>query len=373
MPLQPLGLTSLTDKPSPSPFPVALRNCGQTAHFAGLLPSASPAADEAVLRDYLQLEPSLAELYRDWAEGCGRMRKIARSLPGVRVLRQDPFECLVSFVCSSNNNVKRIRLILDRIRRRYGSYLCSLRREQGEWQVLRECPEPSALPEDPDEVIHLYSFPDAATLAAASEEELRALGAGYRARYITGTAKMLLSRPKDWLLDLRQADRRLVQSQLLQLPGVGRKVADCVALFALDQTEAVPVDTHVWDIALRDYDASLRSRKSLTPAVYEAVGDVFRARFPRHTGWAHSVLFAAELPEFRSQLPDELREEMAAYSAQRKKRRSEQAESSPDSTPVKALESNAPDFPSSADATLSASVAGKGLGSKPRVKRETRS
>ena len=55
------------------------------------------------------------------------------------------------------------------------------------------------------------------------------------------------------------------------MPGVGKKVADCVALFSLDQVEAIPVDTHVWDIALRDYDPSLslKGAKSITPAVYE--------------------------------------------------------------------------------------------------------
>ena len=82
-------------------------------------------------------------------------------------------------------------------------------------------------------------------------------------------------------------------------------MADCVALFSLDQVEAIPVDTHVWDIALRDYDPSLslKGAKSITPVVYEEVGEVFRNRFPVKAGWAHSVLFAAELPEFRQQLP----------------------------------------------------------------------
>jgi hypothetical protein len=72
------------------------------------------------------------------------------------------------------------------------------------------------------------------------------------------------------------------------------------------------------DIALRDYDASLQTSKSLTPSVYEAVGDIFRHRFGARAGWAHSVLFAAELPEFRVLLPPELKNDMAAYSAQRK-------------------------------------------------------
>lgn len=107
----------------------------------------------------------------------------------------------------------------------------------------------------------------------------------------------------------------------MQCPGVGRKVADCVALFSLDQHGAVPVDVHVWDIATRDYDdggGELKKTKSLTPAVYERVGELFRDRFGSHAGWAHSVLFAAELPEFRRRLPERLQEEMRVYEEEKR-------------------------------------------------------
>ncbi|CAN0407425.1 unnamed protein product, partial [Discosporangium mesarthrocarpum] len=80
------------------------------------------------------------------------------------------------------------------------------------------------------------------------------------------------------------------------------KVADCVALFSLDQSSAIPVDVHVWRIACRDYDPTLKDCKSLTPGVYERVGDLFRERFGEHAGWAHSLLFAAELPAFQVSL-----------------------------------------------------------------------
>jgi hypothetical protein len=75
---------------------------------------------------------------------------------------------------------------------------------------------------------------------------------------------------------------------ILPVPaGVGRKVADCVALFSLDKHDVIPVDTHVWTIACRDFDTSLASAKSLTPAVYERVGDLFRSRYGPYAGWAH--------------------------------------------------------------------------------------
>ena len=87
-------------------------------------------------------------------------------------------------------------------------------------------------------------------------------------------------------------------------------MADCVALFSLAQAEAIPVDVHVWNIACRDYDASLQHVKSLTPSVYRQVGDIYRSRFVTKAGWAHSLLFVAELPSFRPILPADMIEEM---------------------------------------------------------------
>lgn len=329
--------------------------------------------------------------------------------------------------------------MLDRLRCRYGQYICTVQyckstdnlstnndssdSSGGAWQVsvidyveevAREeltgsslrSPTPSkavrkstASPKTPsDEPIlplkyHIFEFPSIEALSLATEAELRALGMGYRAKFISGSAQFLSVQEgggAQWLSALRDMSANLVatksvkikaervsikeektvktrvqvkseingdsksavavavtagavastvavavgttavdsdseiaktlsrlrvQNQLMLMPGVGRKVADCVALFSLDQTEGIPVDTHVWDIALRDYDPllSLKGAKSITPAIYEEVGEVFRKRFPCKAGWAHSVLFAAELPEFRVRLPIALQEEMKAF------------------------------------------------------------
>lgn len=103
---------------SASPFPVAVRTHAGSTLYAPLLPkSLEPAAaatadTDRQLRAYFQLDHSLAALYADWAAGCPRMARVTACLPGVRVVRQDPWECLMSFICSSNNNVKRISLML---------------------------------------------------------------------------------------------------------------------------------------------------------------------------------------------------------------------------------------------------------------------
>lgn len=81
---------------------------------------------ETLLYDYFQLQHSLEPLYETWANKCNRMKIVSQYLQGVRVLRQDPWECLISFICSSNNNINRITQILDRLRYYYGNYQCSL-------------------------------------------------------------------------------------------------------------------------------------------------------------------------------------------------------------------------------------------------------
>eukprot|EP01039_Chlorochromonas_danica_P006958 gene6958-7698_t len=292
---------------------------------------------ECLFRDYFQVSHSLHRLYEVWASRCDRLRAVSGALPGVRVLRQDPWECLVSFICSSNNNIGRITLMLDRLRRRYGHYLCSVRTRETEVEVSyhmnindhsaskpmtkkRKVEEEEGAEEE-GEWVHLYSFPTPLELAAASEDELRELGMGYRAKFIVGSSRFVVDKGEGWLCDLRSkgpAERLAVQEELLQLPGVGRKVADCVALFSLDQSEAIPVDTHVWSIAIRDYAPDLRGSRSLTPAIYERVGQVFRELFQEKAGWAHSLLFAAELPPFRPLLPPNLVKEMEQFNLSQK-------------------------------------------------------
>ena len=181
--------------------------------------------------------------------------------------------------------------------------------------------------------VHLYSFPSIESLAEAEEQHLRALGMGYRAKFLRGTAVAVRALGgENWLHQLRlrggrEEQRLCVNEDLQKLPGVGRKVADCVALFSLDQTATVPVDVHVYDIAARDYDPSLLDSSkssatgqiaSLTPKLYERVGDLFRARFGKHAGWAHSVLFAAELDPFRKQLSSEMQTEMDEFDAKQR-------------------------------------------------------
>jgi N-glycosylase/DNA lyase len=226
----------------------------------------------SLLHDYFQLDESLSALYQEWSTQCPRLKIIAECLPGVRIVNQDPLECLISFICSSNNNIPRITKMLAAIRREYGRLLLTIGDES------------------------FYSFPSLETLQSnATEQRLRELGLGYRAKYLIQTIQLLADLGGElYLHELRlMRDAVIVQEKLVQFSGVGRKVADCVALFSLKQDTAIPVDVHVWNIARRDYDAEnvLQNVKSITPTVYNIVGELFRNRFINKSGWAHSLLF----------------------------------------------------------------------------------
>lgn len=226
-------------------------------------------------------------------------------------MRQDPVECLFSFICSSNNNIARIQGMVDKLKATYGDLIYK----------------------EKDNDCCFYAFPSVDTLATKCEEAmLRTLGFGYRAAFIVKTAKQLqklggvsyLNNIRDGKVVRSVVKKKLTssnlasdkqpektvsyhayQDDLMVFTGVGRKVADCVALFSLEKMEAIPVDTHVWQIACRELDATLIERKSITPTVYRMVGDLFRTRFAPQAGWAHSVLFAADLSAFKAEVPND--------------------------------------------------------------------
>lgn len=275
---------------SGDPLVVCIKETADTTLYRVLN---GPAEGKEMLRNYFQLQHKLKPLYEQWSiEDPKRLAKIAQCIPGVRIVEQDPWECLVSFICSSNNNIPRITRMVNAIRRNYGEPLVTIGNET------------------------IYSFPSFVELKKrATDDELRMkCGMGYRSKYILETMKILESLGgEQYLHDLRETNDPIqVQEKLIQFCGVGRKVADCVALFSLRQCDAIPVDTHVWNIARRDYDTneSLMKAKSMTPGVYKQTGDLFRSLFQEKAGWAHSLLFVAELPSFRPVLPKGVIDEM---------------------------------------------------------------
>lgn len=242
---------------------------------------------EATLRDYFTLGKDLRALSAHWAARDQRFAALEGFFPGCRLLRQDPLECLFSFILSSNNHISRIQSMVDTLCA-YGDRL-----EAG------------------DDGEAFYAFPSLDQLARASEADLRAKGFGYRARFVAEAVAQLRDKPGGgaaWLEGLRSdAELDEARQELTSLHGVGPKVASCVALFSLDKYGAIPVDTHVWDLAVNYYKPELREAKSLTPRVMAQVEEAFAETFGDHCGWAHNTLFVSELASFQKQLPEKLR------------------------------------------------------------------
>ena len=166
------------------------------------------------IRNYLDLDRDYAAVAAEYAH-IPAARRAIELYPGMRVLNQDPWETLISFILSANNNVTRIRSLVQGICAEVGCACCS---------------------ED------LFCFPRPEKLAGCTEEQLRGIGVGYRAPYLIGTAKRVCEGFP--IHGLREMDYETAHAQLVTLPGVGDKVADCVLLFGCGHGCAFPVD--VW-------------------------------------------------------------------------------------------------------------------------------
>lgn len=169
---------------------------------------------------------------------------------GLRVLRQEPFETLISFIISANNNIPRISGIIERI--------------------CRTCARGAK---------EAVPFPDPGTLASLGEADLRALGAGYRAPYIIESAKRAADTDFGTLAAVPYED---AVQELLKFKGVGPKVADCIALFGLGHAQAFPVDVWMRRI-LKNLYGLAGSPKQVRSFAEE--------RFGKHAGIAQQYLF----------------------------------------------------------------------------------
>jgi len=224
------------------------------------------------LSDYFQLSVCLSSLYLEWSARDPMFDSMASRCPGVRTLRQDPIENVFSFICSANNHISRISGMVERLCQEWGDKV-------GSWGG-----------------VPYHAFPSLQSLAQPQvESRLRELGFGYRAKYIQQTAVRLLQLGGDeWLQGLRKMGYWEARKDLMQLSGVGPKVADCILLMSLDKPGSVPVDTHIVSIARR-YLPELAEKKTVTAVTHRLVGDYFRELYGDRAGWAQSVLFTADL------------------------------------------------------------------------------
>ena len=183
------------------------------------------------------------------------LEEAVKAFPGLRILRQQPETALLSFLLSPLKRIDQIRAGLLEIARRWGP------------SPDGECPVP----------------PPWDRLAEITEDDLRSCGIGYRARSIHQTARFLQDRP-DYLQNLENAPTETARQALILLPGVGRKIADCVLLFGYGRYEAFPVDTWI--------SRFMKSSYGLDGFTDDQVQRFARAHYGSCAGVAQQFLFA---------------------------------------------------------------------------------
>jgi N-glycosylase/DNA lyase len=221
--------------------------------------TALPVCDWQWLRDYLQLDVNLAGILQKFPDDIP-MQAAVRACHGLRILRQEPWECLASFICSSTKQIVQIEQIIALLCQRFGA--------------------PLSVPHGRDPA---YAFPSYQRLARLSESDLRACKMGFRAPYLLATARLLSAGAVD-LAALRGLPLCDARAQLMRLPGVGRKIADCVLLFACGFEQAFPVD--VW--ILRALRQLYFPRRRVKPARLRRFTET---HFGPYAGHAQQYLF----------------------------------------------------------------------------------
>ena len=208
-----------------------------------------------------QLAIDYFDLSRDYEEIKSTLSKIDIYLEnsikygsGIRILNQDLWETIISFIISANNNIPRIKGIINRISQKYGNKI--------EWKGKK-----------------YYTFPTVENLAKASVEDLRALGLGFRDVRVYETTHKVLNKEVDLNKMHEEKDTQKVRDTLLTLSGVGPKVADCILLFStLKRFEVFPID--VWvrrvmnELYIKNEDETKVNKKEIEKLAKEKYGDL---------------------------------------------------------------------------------------------------
>jgi N-glycosylase/DNA lyase len=248
---------------------------------------------DALLRAHLRLDSKFcAYRHAHWQppadematedRGLAEFRIAAVTLPGVRVVRVlDLLECVIAFMGSANNNIKRNMQMLESLCAAFPTNKVAC---------------------DPDGN-DCFRFPTLEQLSTLSEEVLWSLGWGYRAPRLFHLVRELLDLGGDSYLAKVSSLKDNVaaaRAALTRLSGVGRKVADCVLLFGYGADSVVPVDTHCFQLAQRFLlPAEAIEGKRLNAAVYDAIVTQWQTTFGAKAGHAFMVLFVLELADFR--------------------------------------------------------------------------
>jgi len=197
------------------------------------------------------------------------VKNAIKHYPGLRVTRQDPFQCCISFIISANSNIPKIRMGLQKLCRKFGTRVMFQKKE-------------------------FFLFPRPKMLAKATLQDLQECKLGYRSKYVLDTSRTIASGEIDFD-ELKKADYQEVKELLLKLPGIGDKVADCIMLFSLEKLEAFPLDTWLVKILQKYYSDDFHmDKKTISKNKYENIHRNVLKHFGKYAGYSQQFLYKME-------------------------------------------------------------------------------
>ena len=197
------------------------------------------------------------------------VKKSVKQYEGLRIFKQDPFQCMISFIISSNSNIQKIKNSLEKISKKFGKKVKIQNKE-------------------------FFLFPKPEKLANASIEEIKKCGVGYRAPFIKQASKMIVLKKINFKY-LEKCDYQEAKKNICLIPGVGNKVADCILLFSLNKLEAFPLDTWMIKILEKYYSNQFNiETKTITEKQYQILHEKIVNYFGPYCGYAQQFLFKME-------------------------------------------------------------------------------
>ena len=217
---------------------------------------------QTIITDYFDLERDYDNLKNTLASIDNFMKNSIEFGEGIRILHQDFWECIISFIISANNNIPRIKKIIERISKEYGN---KIEFDGNDY----------------------YTFPTPEQLSKASVENLRNLGLGFRDKRIFEVTKKVLEKQFDLEQIQKLNDTEEICNQLLKLDGVGPKVADCIMLFSLQKFDVFPIDVWVRRVMNELYIHNEKEEK----VSREVLKKLAQKKFKNMAGIAQQYLF----------------------------------------------------------------------------------
>ena len=201
-------------------------------------------------------------------------KKAVKQYAGLRILEQDPFQCLISFITSSNSNIQKIKSSLEKMSKKFGVKVKFDNQE-------------------------FFLFPKPEKLANASINEIKSCGVGYRARFIKEAANRTVLEKINFEY-LKKTNYQNAKDEICLIPGVGNKVADCVLLFSLNKLESFPLDRWMIRILEKYYSDKFQlETKTITEKQYGILHEKIVNHFGPYAGYSQQFLFKMERENYQ--------------------------------------------------------------------------